>query len=248
MNAGLLFYDGAMMSGTDMPDFTALPATLRERAERLWQQWCELTPSIPLHPEVAAQIPRVWAGSDYVAQQCLRYPQLLQDLQNSGDLTTAYSKDSYVRQLAALLAAVSDETGLKQALRRFRRREMVRILWRDFAGHAELAESLRNLSALADACVDQALTLLYRWQCSQYGTPTAANGAPLHMVVMGMGKLGGGELNVSSDIDLIFAYPEEGQTQGAARQQDNFEFFLRVGQRLMQVLNQQTEDGFVFRW
>lgn len=224
-----------------------LPPQLRENFLTAWQQWNDQAADITLHAQTLAQLPRVWACSDFVSQTCLRYPALLQDLQDSGDLFRGMDSREYAQQLTQILNSVTDEPGLKQALRQFRQREMVRILWRDFSNQAELAETLRDLSGLAEACIDQSLQLLYRWQCQSLGTPMNNKQQPQQLVVLGMGKLGGGELNVSSDVDLIFAYPEEGQTQGGARVQDNFEFFLRLGQRLIQVLNQTTEDGFVFR-
>ena len=84
---------------------------------------------------------------------------------------------------------------------------MVRIAWRDLAGLADLAETTADLSALAEACLDHALAWLYRWQSAAQGVPTGADGRPQALVVLGLGKLGAGELNFSSDVDLIFAYP-----------------------------------------
>ncbi|MCB1778028.1 MAG: bifunctional [glutamate--ammonia ligase]-adenylyl-L-tyrosine phosphorylase/[glutamate--ammonia-ligase] adenylyltransferase, partial [Candidatus Competibacteraceae bacterium] len=133
------------------------------------------------------------------------------------------------------------------ALRRGRRREMMRIAWRDLAGLAELTETLGDLTDLADAAVNAALARLYAWQCQQrYGAPCDSQGQAQQLVVLGMGKLGGRELNFSSDIDLILTYPEQGQTQGP-RVVSNEEFFRRLGQRLNKVLAEITAEGFVFR-
>ena len=232
------------------------PVAIPQQPERfqtefasLWQNWLETTRNNPLTltAELSAQLPYVWICSDYVAQACLRDPQLLTELQSSHDLLRSKEPAEYGQRLLSLLATIKEEAELKSTLRRFRRQEMVRILWRDLAGSAELAETLRDLTALADACIDQALHWLYRWQTEAVGTPVNSHGEPQQLVVLGMGKLGGGELNVSSDVDLIFTYPEEGQTRGGTRQQDNHEFFLRLGQKLIQTLDQATEDGFVFR-
>jgi len=123
---------------------------------------------------------------------------------------------------------------------------MVRIAWRDLAGWANLEETVTTLSALADACLEEALAKLYEWACARDGAPKEeAGGATAKFVVLGMGKLGGEELNFSSDIDLIFCYSEEGETD--KRGLSNHEFFVRLGQRLNQALNEQTADGFVFR-
>jgi glutamate-ammonia-ligase adenylyltransferase len=107
-------------------------------------------------------------------------------------------------------------------------------------------------SMLADTCIDGALNWLYDTLCEELGTPWGADpvtgeDAPQKMVVLGMGKLGGRELNVSSDIDLIFGFPSKGETRGGRRALDNQQFFIRLGQRLIQALDQITADGFVFR-
>ena len=228
---------------------TTIPEGLQSDFTALWQHWSVLAQQqgINLSAELRLQLPQVWLSSDFVAQACLGEPALLQELQVSGDLLRGYSVDGYSHTLQPQLSGITDEAMLMKRLRHVRRREMVRIIWRDLAGTAPLAETLSDLSQLADACIDQALQKLYAWQCANMGTPMSAEGVPQQLVVLGMGKLGGGELNVSSDVDLIFAYPEEGQTQGGPRTQDNFEFFLRLGQRLIHVLNQPSEDGFVFR-
>ena len=99
---------------------------------------------------------------------------------------------------------------LMAKLRHFRRRALIRIAWRDLAGWADLSETLMDLSLLADACIQFALNFLYDQACELRGTPLLPDGSPQQIVVLGMGKLGAYELNFSSDIDLIFAYPEEG--------------------------------------
>ena len=106
---------------------------------------------------------------------------------------------------------------------------MVRIIWRDLAGMATLTETMQDLSALADACIEQTLPLLYNWQTKELGTPFSADGDQQQLVVIAMGKLGAGELNVSSDIDLIFAYPQDGDSQGGKRIVSNQTFFTRLG-------------------
>jgi len=131
-------------------------------------------------------------------------------------------------------------------LRQFRRIQMVRIIWRDLAGTAPLSETLEDLSALADICVDQALRLLYDWAIAKHGTPVDEEGNQQRMVVLGMGKLGARELNLSSDIDLIFAYPRSGEVKGG-RYLSNEQFFTRLGQQLIKAIGTQTVDGFVFR-
>jgi glutamate-ammonia-ligase adenylyltransferase len=146
-----------------------------------------------------------------------------------------------------------DEDALKRALRRLRQQVMLRVLLRDLTGRAPLAEVVSSMSDLAESSLACALAHLSPWLQAQHGVPTA-NGRRQELMVVGMGKLGGRELNVSSDIDLIFVYPEEGETaagaaaSGAApRLLSNHEYFTRLGRRLINVLADITEDGRVFR-
>jgi len=194
------------------------------------------------------QLADVWACSEFVAQSCGRNPRMLLDLVDSGDLSQAYEAGDYAANLAILLNDVNNEADLSRVLRQFRRREMVRLAWRDIAGLADLTETLSELSTLASVCVDSALGILYDWHCRDYGVPMGRDsGEPQHLVVLGMGKLGADELNYSSDIDLMFTYPEEGETEGARRPRSNQEFFVRLGQRLIAAISQHTADGYVFR-
>lgn len=189
-------------------------------------------------------IAKVWCSSEFVAESCTRKPALLVDLVNSDDLDNVYSEQTYQAKLANL--NIADEAELMVQLRNFRRREMVRIAWRDLAGWADLAETLMDLSQLADACIQYALAFLYQQACELRGTPLLADGSPQQIVVLGMGKLGAYELNYSSDIDLIFAYPEDGEL--ADRKSTSYgEFFTRICQKLVKVLDDITVDGFVFR-
>ena len=165
----------------------------------------------------------------------------------SQNINRIYDADDYQERLKETLEGVSDEPTLHQKLRYFRQREMVRIIWRDLAGWADLAETVRDLSAMADSCLRESLNLLHSWQSQQLGKPCDSNGNEQQLIVLGMGKLGAGELNLSSDIDLIFTYPEEGETQGGRRSLSNGEFFTRLGRKLIQALDNVTVDGFVFR-
>ncbi len=135
---------------------------------------------------------------------------------------------------------------LDRRLRYIRRAEMLRIAWRDVSGLAPTTETLRDLSDLADQCVQQALTAHERVLQARHGVPRGAEGAQQHLVVLGMGKLGGHELNYSSDIDLMFLFEEGGETDGP-KSIANSEFFIKLGQRVIRSLNEVTKDGFVFR-
>ncbi len=132
------------------------------------------------------------------------------------------------------------------SLRRLRRRELVRVAWRDLTGEAALAETLGELSAFADAAISASLAFSSRALEARHGTPRSTGGEPQQLLVIGMGKLGGRELNFSSDIDLIFLFPEGGETDGP-RAVSNEEYFTRLGQSLIRLLDQRTAEGFVFR-
>lgn len=189
---------------------------------------------------------RVWAFSPFVAQTCGRRPELFAELLASGDLGRAYAKGELADRVAAALAGAQTEEACLAALRRLRQREMVRIAWRDLAGKAKLDETLGDLTDLAEQCLEGALTWAEAELTARHGEPRGRDGAPQRLVVIGMGKLGGRELNYSSDIDLIFAYPQDGVTDGE-KQLDNHQFFIRLGQRLIKLISQLTADGFVFR-
>lgn len=240
-----------MHEASPLPDTSALPEALRERVAREWQRYLEAARAaqIELSPETLAPLalPAVWACSDFVAQACVREPELLRDLVESGDLGRAYSDAQLRGRVADAVASATDEKALAVALRRLRRREMVRIAWRDLAGWAPLEETMHELSLFAERCIDEGLARLHAWQQAEFGTPYGEDGRPQHLVVIGMGKLGAGELNFSSDIDLIFAFPEHGETRDGPRSLSNSEYFTRLGQRLIALLGQSTAEGFVFR-
>jgi glutamate-ammonia-ligase adenylyltransferase len=133
-----------------------------------------------------------------------------------------------------------------RGLRQLRIRETVRIAFRDLAGWSDLDETLADTSDLAEACIRQVVDWAHAQLIEKHGEPRNKEGVAQRLVVLGMGKLGGRELNFSSDIDLIFTYPESGMTDGA-RALDSQQFFIRLGQLVIKMLNEVTVDGFVYR-
>src|SRR5574340_442071 len=186
-------------------------------------------------------------------QQCSRYarrllqaePALLDWLQEN------YATPSSRAEIQALLQQTGldlhDEAGLSRAVRVLRKRVMVKLILRDLNGLADLDEVMQAMTALAETCVQKAQACLMQALQAQFGTPLGeTNAAPQELLIIGMGKLGGGELNVSSDIDLIFVYPEDGETSGP-RKLSNHEVFTRLGRKLISLINEPTGDGYVFR-
>lgn len=195
-----------------------------------------------------SQLHKTLLASDYVSGQLERTPALLFDLLESGDLERTCSREDFRQKAAAELAAIEDESALTVRLRQIRRREMVRIIWRDVTGLARFQETASDLSYLADACIEQTLQVLYPMLEAEWGRAYYPDsGKPMPLVVLGMGKLGAEELNLSSDIDLMFAFSDEGETRGGRRALAHRDYFMRVGQKLIKALDENTALGFVFR-
>ena len=183
--------------------------------------------------------------SDFIVDAFYRYPQWLTNIINHPP--QADERRYYQQWLNEHLTSVLDETALMKALRLFRRYILVRLEWSQLTYTSSDEQILSQLSELAEVIIVTARDWLYELSCKEWGTPCSHQGEPQPLLVLGMGKLGGGELNFSSDIDLIFTYPEHGQTQGGRRELDNAVFFTRLGQRLIKALDNITEDGFVYR-
>ncbi|BBG59944.1 bifunctional [glutamate--ammonia ligase]-adenylyl-L-tyrosine phosphorylase/[glutamate--ammonia-ligase] adenylyltransferase [Providencia rustigianii] len=185
------------------------------------------------------------AFSDFALKQILAHSRFLQHLRTQfpqGDEWQQYGK-----WLEEELALVTHEDHLMQVLRTFRNHMMVRIAWMQTTELCSQRETILQLSELAECLIVAARDWLYKEYCQSWGTPCDRDGNPQPLLVLGMGKLGGRELNFSSDIDLIFAYPENGVTRGGRKELDNAQFFTRLGQKLIRVLDQVTVHGFVYR-
>ncbi len=178
--------------------------------------------------------------SPFLKQLVSRYPNWLQDLRLSGRL------EEPIPPNAELLAEGVAEFGLDPALRQFRNREMMRLIWRDLNLLAPVDEILADLSLLADICLQAAVEHHAMKFEEKYGTPRNADGEAQKLIVIGLGKLGGGELNLSSDVDIIFCYPERGECDGR-RGLANEQFFTRLARSVIRSLSESTADGFCFR-
>ena len=194
-----------------------------------------------------AELKLVLELSDFIADALMKQPDLLANLMQSGLLLLEERSEYLQAELTENLIETTDEMQLHKVLRQFRRKHMVIIAWRELLRKADLQESFKHISFLADELIAQALGWLYEKQCAEQGTPYSKEGVQQTLYIFAMGKLGGRELNFSSDIDLIFTYPEHGETKGGRRVVENQAFFTKLGQRLIAALHQITEDGFVYR-
>ena len=202
--------------------------------------------SLPLpwdSPGFRDQLLAVIDLSDYALDLIRQQPNWVADDWAAGHLQTDQSPAS---ELADKLVACEGDEAVMKALRVHRHRRLLRLLWRDINAHDSLDQSLASLSELADGLLQAALTRAEIALRPQFGLPRASDGARQQLVVIGMGKLGGNELNFSSDIDLIFSFPEAGSTDGP-RKLSNEQYFARLAQLLVRWLNQHTADGFVYR-
>ncbi len=197
-----------------------------------------------LPPAVRDSLPLVFAASDFVAQACARDTELLNDLIGHYAVASRSARGDHASRAPA--AASGSDADMLSALRRWRRREMVRIAWRALAGWADVEETLADLSDFADAAIRVSVEHARQALTARYGEPRSAAGAAQPLVVVAMGKLGGGELNFSSDVDLVLLFPEHGETD-RPRPIANEEFFTRLGQELIRLLESATQDGFTLR-
>ncbi len=217
---------------------------LSELAETRWTQLTE-------HPDFSSElknhkqwVKHAYALSDFVFEQTCNRPQWLHQLLVNQQLFIA--KLDFANLLQLSLKNLSDEASLHQALRHFRNFHMVRIAWRDLLNLQSIQASLPQVSSLAIELINQANDWLYQSLTPRFGKPQGEHG-PQPLIILGMGKLGGGELNFSSDIDLIFTYANQGETQGGRKSIEHQQFFIKLAQKLITALNQITADGQVFR-
>jgi glutamate-ammonia-ligase adenylyltransferase len=229
----------------------ALPPPLRDAAAAAYQELVErfaagdrqrLDAALRADPTLALQFARAIACSEFLCDVAGKQP----------DWFVEFVARAHFRAAPAQTLVddpeqnIADEAALKQHLRLLRNRRMAHFVCRQVLGLADFEETVASVTRLAEQCIDFALARLYAWACAKDGVPIGGDsGRAQQLVVVALGKLGARELNLSSDVDLVFAYPEAGSTDTGKR--TNQQFFVRLGQRLVQVLDDLTEDGFVFR-
>ena len=183
---------------------------------------------------------RVLQYSPFLQQLVTRHPDWLESLKTSGRLANTSPPS------ADLLAETIKKTGFDPALRQFRNKEMMRLIWRDLNQLAPVDEILEDLSTLADVCLQAAVNHHTNVLEEKHGIPRNPQGEAQKLIVIGLGKLGGCELNLSSDVDIIFCYPDRGECDGR-RGLSNEQFFTRLSRAVIRSLSEITADGFCFR-
>ena len=213
-----------------------LPKPLREPVEN----WLDRFGEDGADPDLV----RLVASSEFAGTTVLREKDwFLEKVASFDQPADTEELDTLVAEIASSDAATGE---VQSRLRRFRNRYMLRVLWREVHELATLEETLMALSLLADRMLDAACQYAENSMASRYGVVRDTAGNKVPIVVLGMGKLGGRELNFSSDIDLIFLYPEEGDTDGVKKISAQ-EYFGRQVRQVIALLDEPTADGFVFR-
>ncbi|MDZ7851932.1 MAG: bifunctional [glutamate--ammonia ligase]-adenylyl-L-tyrosine phosphorylase/[glutamate--ammonia-ligase] adenylyltransferase [Halomonas sp.] len=205
---------------------------------------------LALSDERRRQLAKVLAVSTFAAETLMRYPEWLLHLDASGELDATPPAETLRDWLDERLEAAEDEETLHGAIRRFRRARMLGIVWRDLTRPpgTDMWQTSGAVSRLAETCLEGALAWLEAHFAPRWGRPAVRrDGSEQRLVVLGMGKLGAGELNLSSDIDLIFAFPEKGETESGRKPLEHQEYFTKIGQKLITALDAVTADGFAFR-
>ncbi len=193
-------------------------------------------PDLPDDALAQVRIRALAVASDFAIDVCVRQPALLPRLLDD---------DGALRMPLPALT-VENRADWSTLLRRFRLAESVRLIWRDVHGLDTLDDTLAATTRLAEDCLQCALAALEREFEQRSGVVRGADGSPVRLVVFALGKLGGGELNFSSDIDLVYAYEQDGDSDGS-RALAAEDYFARLGQQLAKLLDEVTAEGFCHR-
>lgn len=211
-------------------------AALDTIADRALAQLRAAAPAIPWTDELTAKCRALAIASDFAIGVLARQP----------DLLTRLGADEATAPLSPPALEPANRSDWPMLLRRYRTAESARLVWRDVLGLDDVDATLAGSTRLAGICLQTALQALETEFAQRYGTVRSPDGTAQRLVVFGLGKLGGGELNFSSDVDLVYAYPENGDSDGA-RGLHAEDYFARLGQQLAKLLDETTVDGFSHR-
>ncbi len=213
---------------------TSVPDTITKALRRLRESSSAIGDALA-SAEVQARVARLASASDFAIDTLCRQPLLLARLLDDASMPSP----------EPVLPAASPEQW-PTLLRRYRTAESTRLVWRDVVDGADVDEILAGTTRLAEECLQLGLQALEGEFIAKHGQVRDADGQPMRLVVFGLGKLGGGELNFSSDVDLVYAFPAQGASDGA-RPLAAEEYFARLGQRLARLLDETTAEGFSHR-
>ena len=192
------------------------------------------------------EILSVWYASPFIRRVCIAEPLWLEELLSKGQLHTDYDFTTYDKELESEISQATGIEHMQQILRRSRTCAYARTAWRDLQQYTTVEQTLFELSTYAQICIDRALSWCFEWLKSRPHIGQFEQSMHNNIVVFALGKLGGGELNFSSDVDLVFAYADD-LTHSQDQRAKAGSFYLKLVQLLIKVLSQQTQDGFVFR-
>jgi glutamate-ammonia-ligase adenylyltransferase len=236
-----------------------------ERALNNWERFFraitspdDFLPLLQTSPKAISTLSTLFGGSQYLTDMVLQDPSIIAWMESEGRLFTSRRKEDMARDLTDWLEQGTALEERFKTLRRFRKREMVRIGLRDLTRQADLVETTEDLANLADVCLAGAYDVCFQDLASRFGNPLWVDDVgrprPCEFAILGLGKLGGQELNFSSDIDLMFLYTSDGETSdgeghdGPATQRiTNHEFYIRLSRLLLKAIHDITADGNVYR-
>ncbi|KAF7771972.1 glutamate-ammonia-ligase adenylyltransferase [Pseudoalteromonas citrea] len=212
-----------------------LPSVLQQLANKRWY-------GIYPQQDIEQPLATLMALSDFAFRLLQQQPELGEWLLDHEQMLQRETPAPLPEELATL-----SEQDCFQLLRRYRQKYWLKVMWLDFICHNEIADSIAYISKLSECLINAANCWAFAQTAKQCGFPCDEVGNELPMLVLGMGKLGGGELNFSSDIDLIFTYPKNVATSGGRKQYEAQVFYTKVARKLIAALDQVTVDGQVFR-
>jgi len=230
------------MGDSTVQCIAGLPERLQPGVTLWFERLAEQNATLP--DDLVAPVSRVVACSEFAGKVLLReFDWFIETVSSFSGVPDDGGLSDFVDATAISNA---DSAVVQSQLRRFRNRYLLRALWREVQQQADLDETLQHLSDLADRLLDAATRYAERQLEPRFGRARNAAGELIPLVILGMGKLGGRELNFSSDIDIIFCYSENGETDGD-RTLSAQEYFARLSRQVIALIDEVTADGFVFR-
>ena len=216
--------------------------------DALQNQCSQWAAALSLEETVAAQLERCCIASNAVFEWLRSDPSLLPTMFSEALLFDSFDKAQIGTNLLPQNHLTLSEPAFMSALRRCRKLAMIRFIWREVNQLCSIEQSMAEISYFAEVILDATLVWAEQHLAPSFGHPySETSGLLQRLCILGMGKLGGLELNLSSDIDLIFVYPEAGETQGGRRSLANHDYFIRLSRKLIGLLDTVNAEGFVFR-